>query len=548
MCFISTATGLALILSLLPAWATWAFTAPNGGPFTRDFSAYVEQVMDEWKVPGLAIAVIDGDDVFTQAFGFAELPNIKATPETLFFAGSTTKAMTAAALSHMIDTKNHSSLAGAGWATPISSLIRDDFVVAGDEWATAHLTLDDAVSHRTGMAPHEYAWARRSERGGEPLTIAAVVRRLRGLKLSAEPRTTWQYSHLMYVALSHVIETLTGKWLGDHLRETIFGPLNMTATYCDTQQALDAPQRLASGYHWDQVRRRYGLVDFDDVRPGSGAGFVISNVVDYAKWIKCLLHESAPFSRQTHADIKTPRMIAAREARSGPGETLYGLGWQRKVAHGAAVYMHGGTEVAYATQVFWLPEQGYGVVAMANVAAPGNAAEETIAWRLMEDKLRVSKEARFNISEHMRAAAEKEARDMSNAVDMMYPTRPDPPLPPPVHATQLVGSYFDEGYGVLDIEEAKGRGKGKGALVARRDDMLFMYTLRFKHVSGGFWLLEVWYDDTDSMAAFWGGEFVVGVDGSVAGLMVQLGAVRGGGRVWFERNRTVQAVSRRTQQ
>lgn len=46
--------------------ATSATMAPNG-PFTGDFSAYVEQVMDEWKVPGLAIAVIDGDDVFTQA-------------------------------------------------------------------------------------------------------------------------------------------------------------------------------------------------------------------------------------------------------------------------------------------------------------------------------------------------------------------------------------------------------------------------------------------------------------------------------------------------
>lgn len=307
--------------------------------------------------------------------------------------------MTAAALSHMIDSKNYSSLEGAGWATPISSLIRDDFVVGGDEWATAHLTLDDAVSHRTGIAPHEYAWARLSEPGGEPLTIAAMVRRLRGIKLSAEPRTTWQYSHLMYVALSHVIETLTRKWLGDHFREAIFGPLDMTATYCSTQDALEASQKLASGYYWDEAQQKYDLLEFDEVRPGSGAGFVITNVIDYAKWIKCLLHESAPFSRLTHADIKTARTVATREARSGPGETLDGAGWKQKVAHGATVYMSSGTEVAYATEVFWLPEKRYGVVAMANVAAPGNAAEETIAWRLIEDKLGVPEKARFNISE-----------------------------------------------------------------------------------------------------------------------------------------------------
>lgn len=298
----------------------------------------------------------------------------------------------------MIHSGNHLSLTGSGWATPISSLIRDDFVIGDNDWATAHLTLEDAASHRTGLAPHEYAWPRCSEPGGKLLTIAEVVRRLRGLNLSAEPRTMWQYSHLMYVALSQIIETMTGKWLGDYFRETIFDPLNMTATYCDTQESLNAPQNLASGYYWDEDLREHQLLEFDEVHPASGAGFVITNVVDYAKLVKCLLGESAPFSKETHDDIKTPRIIAPQEVRSGPGETLDGLGWRKKTIHGTDVYMQSGTEVAYATEVFWLPEHQYGVVAMSNVATPGNAAEQIIAWRLIEDKLNVSEEKRLNIS------------------------------------------------------------------------------------------------------------------------------------------------------
>ena len=300
----------------------------------------------------------------------------------------------AAALAHVIDSKNYSSLED-GWSTPISSIIRDDFVV-GDEWTTAHLTLDDAVSHRTGMAPHDFAWRRTA--GGKTLPIAGTVRQLRALKLSAEPRTVWQYCHLMYVALGHVIETLTGQWLGDHLRRAVFEPLNMTATYCDTQHAMDAPEHLASGYYWSEKRKEYGLLAFDSIREGGGAGFVISNVVDYAKWVKCLLFETEPFSKQSHREIRKPRMLAPREERTGPGETLYGLGWQQKMAHGASVYLHGATEAAYATQVFWLPEHKYGVVTMANVAAPGNAAGETIAWRLIEDMLGILENERFNIT------------------------------------------------------------------------------------------------------------------------------------------------------
>lgn len=138
----------------------------------------------------------------------------------------------------------------------------------------------------------------------------------------------------------------------------------------------------------------------------------------------------------------------------------------------------------------------------------------------------------------MRTAAQKEARDIDNAVDILYPAKPDPPLPSPLDASQLVGTYFNEGYGVLHIDKAEPG--SRAPLVARRDDMLFMYALRFKHVSGAFWVIEVWYDDTNSMADFWGGEFVAGVDGGVEGLTVKIGTGERdakGGSVWFEKKR-----------
>ncbi|KAL9019974.1 MAG: hypothetical protein Q9185_002764 [Variospora sp. 1 TL-2023] len=506
----------------------------TSSPFTDDLRGYVNKVMDEWKVPGLAVAVVDGDQVYTEGFGYAELPDTKVTPETLFFAGSTTKTITAAALAHMIDSKNYSSLKD-GWSTPISSIIRDDFVV-GNEWTTAHLTLDDAVSHRTGMAPHDFAWMRTE--GGMILTPAEMVKKLRALKLSAEPRTVYQYCHHMYVALGHVIETLSGQWLGDYLRKTIFEPLSMTATYCDTQDAMDAPEHLASGYYWDAKRREYGLVAFDSMREGNGAGFVISNVVDYAKWLKCLLYETEPFSKQSHKDIRKPRMLAYQEEKTGPGEVLHGLGWQQKVVHGVLVYMYGATEAAYATQVYWLPELKYGLVTMANVAAPGNAAEETIAWKMVEDKLGVPENERFDISGHMKAAADRQAERIRSAADILYPIRPDRPLPSPLNNSQLVGTYIDEGYGVLRIDEEGSTDAGQATLIARRSDMVFNYQLRFRHVSGSFWVVEIWYDDTRSQEGFWGGEFRVGVDGNASGLMVHLspeGAEIDDGFVWFER-------------
>lgn len=86
------------------------------------------------------------------------------TPSTLFYGASTSKAFTAAALSMMIQSGNYTvpALPGAtntarlAWDTPVHDIIPGDFVLA-DAWATTHVTLEDALSHRTGLPRHDKA-------------------------------------------------------------------------------------------------------------------------------------------------------------------------------------------------------------------------------------------------------------------------------------------------------------------------------------------------------------------------------------------------------
>jgi hypothetical protein len=35
-------------------------------PFTPEFSAFVAKTLDQWKLAGISIAVVDGDDVFSR--------------------------------------------------------------------------------------------------------------------------------------------------------------------------------------------------------------------------------------------------------------------------------------------------------------------------------------------------------------------------------------------------------------------------------------------------------------------------------------------------
>ncbi len=66
----------------------------------RGFDAYVEQALRDWRVPGVAVAVVRNDSVvFSKGYGVRELGKpARVDAHTLFAIGSTTKAFTAAAL------------------------------------------------------------------------------------------------------------------------------------------------------------------------------------------------------------------------------------------------------------------------------------------------------------------------------------------------------------------------------------------------------------------------------------------------------------------
>jgi CubicO group peptidase (beta-lactamase class C family) len=206
------------------------------------------------------------------------------------------------------------------WRTPISALVGDDFVLA-DPWATSHITIEDALSHRTGLPAHDKALAHLYGSGGDRHIGSPqdVTRSLRYLPLNQEPRTTFQYCNLMYAVASHVIETLTGQWLGDVLKEWFWEPLGMKGTYFDLEDARRSPEDFAKGYYWDDKEARLVEVPFMPLEEVSGAGAVISSAQDYVKWVRFLLREENPLSKESHAAIKTSRSFVSSKA--GPFDT-----------------------------------------------------------------------------------------------------------------------------------------------------------------------------------------------------------------------------------
>lgn len=114
------------------------------------FPSHVEDLMKEHYVPGLAIAIVQNDTITSAGYGQASLsPSTRCTPDTLFDIASASKSMTAASVGLLVDNEEYAELQ---YEATMSDLLLDDFVMS-EEQHTKSVTVEDILSHRTGMAP-----------------------------------------------------------------------------------------------------------------------------------------------------------------------------------------------------------------------------------------------------------------------------------------------------------------------------------------------------------------------------------------------------------
>ncbi|KAE8407917.1 beta-lactamase/transpeptidase-like protein [Aspergillus pseudonomiae] len=513
-------------------------------PLTPEFDDLVNALLAEWHVPGTSIAIIDGPDTFTKGYGISKYPNTPATPQTLYYTASTTKSFTAAALSLLIDDAANTTTTTTTqqpqpltWTTPLSSLIRSDFVLP-DAYATQHITLEDALSHRTGLPEHSYHF-----RPDNSCTPKDEVRRLRHLPMTAAIRTKYMYNSFMYTAVSHAIETLTGRDLGVFLRERIWAPLHMDATYWTLRDAVASrPDELAGAYVWDASSSSSssspsspGFVEIDhpEYAELSGAGCMISNVVDYAKWLRYMMAQSGPLSRAGHAALVSPRVVSMTGATNlFPGPHLYALGWRVDSYRGQTIVWHTGSIGGFGSVMMFLPGRDWGLVVMGNSTVTSNQMQQVLYMYLLDGLLGTPVGERVDWGVVIREKMERRRRrELASARERIYPVLPCPVLRPALEVWEYTGGYWHPGYGAMDLVLDVG---GK-ALVADRRSQEFSMMVAMEHVSGEFWLarLQERYKDPRDYEVV-RAEFRLGPEG-VREVGVDLEPTMDGELIWFRR-------------
>jgi CubicO group peptidase (beta-lactamase class C family) len=205
--------------------------APAGAQAELDgFDAFVEQALKDWKVPGVAVAVIKGDKVMLlKGYGFRDVEmQLPVTPRTLFAIGSITKSFTVTTLGMLMDEGK------VDWDQPVRAVFPKFKMY--DPVLTEQMSVRDLVTHRSGLPRHDSVWYT-SDFSREDL-----VSRLQYLEPNKPLRSTFQYNNLMFMTAGYIAGQLNSTTWEDAVSERILYPLGMTATNFSelaTQNAAD---------------------------------------------------------------------------------------------------------------------------------------------------------------------------------------------------------------------------------------------------------------------------------------------------------------------
>ncbi len=421
----------------------------NGQTYNLDegltgFDKYIEQVMNDWNTPGIAVGiVIKGKLEYWKGFGYRDLENkLPVTSKTLFPIASNTKLFTAVAMGMLVE---EGKLA---WDEPISNYIPQIKFYNRELYNT--VTLRDMLAHRTGISRHDLIWYK------SDFSRKEIFDRLIYLEPAQPLRQSSLYNNLMYAAAGYCVEIITDKTWENFVQENIFNPLNMNSTFF-TVEEMEIQDDFAYPYYeereTDELIKRPFYREFKGVGP---CGSIISNIEDMSRWVITLMDQgnfkgknviSADILNETlQPAIAYPNTELETKGYDEILNSVYGMGRGIAIYKGHYFTRHGGSIGGFYSLVSMMPYDSIGVIVFVNGAHNGSLPS-TISYNIYDRLLGLEQtdfDGRRLQNRIEGKEAGKKAREKAGS-DKIANTKPSHPL------EDYQGKYEDPAYGILNI-------------------------------------------------------------------------------------------------
>jgi beta-lactamase class C len=333
--------------------------APAEGFDTAAFEAMAEQLTYGERVPGMALAIVQGGRVLSaRGFGVTDVNHPQAVDaHTVFRLASLSKAFAGTMAGLLV---NDGTLR---WDSKVVDYI-PGFQLS-DAGATSQLTVAEVLSHRVGLTRNAYD--RDIESNADYYTLS---HRLAYAPLRCAPGDCYAYQNVAFSLIGDVVFAASGNFYEQSVEKRIFKPLGMN----DASMGLAGIQASPS-WARPHVRSRNGWVSLTPkptyyrVAPAAG---VNASATDMAQWLLAQTgHRPDVLPAPLLATLHAPLISTPGEMRSGwrhqrVTSAGYALGWRVFDYAGHQVVFHAGAVQGYRGLVALIPERDLGVAILWN--------------------------------------------------------------------------------------------------------------------------------------------------------------------------------------
>ena len=346
---------LALIYRLF-AKPTSTKPASKGTTFDA-IDAYIEGQMCRLNIPGVSLAIVEGDQiVHLRGFGRSRPGGEAPSPQTPFPIGSLTKSFTALAVMQLVETGK------IDLDAPVQRYL--PWFCVADPHASAQMTVRHLLNQTSGL-PTSTGEIALADFDDSPGAMERQARALATLVLIRPVGSAFEYSNSNYILLGLIIEAASGESFTDYIQNHIFNPLGMSHSY--TSQTVAKQNGLAVGHQqWFVIPFAASNMPIPQgALPGGG---LISSAEDIARYMIALLNGGRYGEVQILSGAGIDELHRGAVDISAMGISLgqYGMGWLVGETGGTKVVWHDGTLPDFGAYMALLPEQKKGVVLLFN--------------------------------------------------------------------------------------------------------------------------------------------------------------------------------------
>lgn len=312
---------------------------PTGTQLSQALDSYLSQNADATGVPGIAVAIVDGQRVrYETTLGDC------SSAENTFIIGSLSKSITAVAVMQLVE----QGLVNLD--DPISTYMSD-------------LQLPDEVTARALL----------NQTSGfgyyESLADARV----------GDTLGSFSYANANYDLLGRLIETVSGQDYGTYVQNHVFRPLNMMQASAGSAASLMSSTATPGHRSWFGVPVADGFVHAlgDDSWGNSASGYVRASLKDMEAYLMMYLNSGSGV-----LDADSVHQMVFSRVPDTSGDTYYGMGWTTYAwSDGELVMSHDGQVENYVARMCIIPDRDLGIVVLgdANDELGGNEAFFSLA-------------------------------------------------------------------------------------------------------------------------------------------------------------------------